>query len=204
MKAYLVFVITILFSISSFGQMEYWEDLNPSQKSEYLKACKSKHILNYYKGNQVPTDDDKTNKLLDELVTANDSILPLSFYLFNKICSHSDGALSEMVAEYCVKFLLNHPKYTLTYFSKERLSKIKDPVYKTYAMFLGAELYFDLSTYSWKNYHNLRRKLVDASKGDSESEKTFKLFWSQVDQTIKEGIESTKNQEMELKMLPLK
>jgi hypothetical protein len=188
MKVFILFLITIiLFSISSYGQMKYWEDLSCSQKSEVLANCNSVSIKRFYEGKFIPTDDDKTRKLLDELVSSNDSILPLSFYLFNKICVKSDGALAEMIGKYCAEFLVKSSKYLLTYFSKERKLKVNKPIWKEYARSIGCELYFKIDGTSVLKYSYERFKeiLVSASKGNPENEETFKVFWQLVDETIK-------------------
>ena len=191
--------------------MKYWEDLNDQQKSDILGDCKSVSIKRFYEGNKKrfyegkfkPTDDNKTVKLLAELVASNDTILPLSFYLFNKICISSDGALSEMFDEHCTNFLAKHPLYMLTYFSRERILKVKNPVWKTYAMFVGAELDFKISgtsdlEYSYKRYKEI---LASASKGNKENEETFRAFWRAVDKTIK-MMETEGGKESELELYP--
>lgn len=191
MKTFLLFLTAIiLFSISSYGQMKYWEDLNDQQKSDILGVCKSVSIKRFYKGKFKTTDDERTWKLIDEILDSNDTILPLTFYLFNKICAESDGAESEVVAGYCAKFLAKHPLYILTYFSRERILKVKEPVWKRYASFVGCELYFNIycsSNLEYSNKSNKRYKeiLVSASKGNKENEETFRVFWQMVDKTIK-------------------
>lgn len=188
MKSLLLYLTIItLFAVSSYGQMQYWEDLSCAQKSEILENCKSDHVKMFYDGRFIPTDDDKTYGLLNELVSSSDTILPLSFFLFNRICTKSDGALAEMVEEFCAEFLAKHPKYILTYFSKERILKIKKPIIETYAMFVGYELYLkkkgisDLK-YSYQSYKEL---LFIAARGNKENEETFKVFWQLVDETIR-------------------
>ncbi len=187
MKVFLFFFTSIiLFSISSDGQTKYWEDLSCSQKSEILENCKSVAIKRFYEGQFRPTDDDKTLQLLNELVSSNDRVMPLSFYLFNKICAKSDGALSEMVEEFCAKFLADHPLYILTYFTKERLLNINQNIIDTYAMFVGIELYMKrkgISKFKY-NYQDYKEILLSASKGNKENEETFKVFWQLVDKTI--------------------
>lgn len=187
MKILLLLVTAIiLFSISSSGQTKYWEDLSCSQKTEILENCKSVAIKRFYEGHFKPTDDEKTLHLLNELVSSNDTVMPLSFYLFNKICTKSDGALSEMVEEFCVKFLANHPQYVLTYFTKERLLNTNHNVIGTYAMFVGIELYMKrkgISKFKY-NYQEFKGILLSASKGNKENEETFKVFWQLVDKTI--------------------
>jgi hypothetical protein len=188
MKAIILALVSILvFSTSSDGQMKYWEDLNSSQKSEMLGNCKSVAIKRFYEGKLTPTDDEKTDELLKIIVASSDSILPLSFYLMNKIVAYSDGALAEMVAGYSVDYLATFPQFAMTYFSKERISKVKKPIFKTYAMFAGSELYFKIKgTSDLKyNYKNFKEILLSASKGNKDNEETFKVFWKLVDETIK-------------------
>lgn len=188
MKAFLLFITAIiLFPIFSSGQMKYWEDLSCSQKADIVKYCQSKSIRDYYNGEFVLSDDEKTEKLLNELATSDDSILPLSFYLFNKICAKSDGAVAELVGEYCVELFARYPRYIMTYFTKEKALNIKKPVIRIYAMFVGSELYFERrGTSDLKyNYQSFKNILVSASKGNKENEETFKVFWKLVDETIK-------------------
>jgi archaellum component FlaG (FlaF/FlaG flagellin family) len=188
MKSFLiVFVAIIIFSISVNGQIKYWEDLSCSQKTDILEACKSESVKKLYEGNFVLSDDKKAEKLLNELIVSDVTILPSSFYLFNKISIESDGALSEMAGEYHVDFLARHPGYILTYFTIERNRSVNNPVWKNYAEFIGYELYFknrgtsDLNY----NYQSFKEILVSASKGDKENEETFRIFWQLVDETIK-------------------
>jgi len=188
MKAFLLFLTAIiLFCISSNEQMKYWEDFNCKQKEDMLNVCKSELIKNLYSKKFIlSSDNDNIHKLLKELVTSSDTILPLSFYLFNKICIKSDGALAEIVGKYCVELFVRHPRYIMTYFTKEKTSNIKKPLIKVYAMFVGSELYFERKgTSDLKyNYQSFKEILLSASKGNKENEETFKVFWQLVDETI--------------------
>lgn len=183
----IVLIVIIIFSVSVNGQIKYWEDLSCSQKTDILEACKSESVKKLYEGNFFLSDDKKTEKLLNELIISDVTILPLSFYLFNKISIESDGALAEMAGEYHVDFLTRHPGYILTYFTIERNRSVNNPVWKNYAEFIGYELYFknrgtsDLNY----NYQSFKEILVSASKGDKENEETFRIFWQLVDETIK-------------------
>jgi hypothetical protein len=188
MKVCPLFLILItLFSVPSYGQMKYWDDLSCSQKTEILEFCKSVSMSNFYEGNFVPTDDKKTWQLLNDIVSSSDTILPLSLYLFNKICLHSDGALSEMVQGFCAEFLVKHPRYILTFFSKERVLGVDNPLWKKYSLFVGVELGLKMygSSALPYTYQSYKEMLVNASKGNKENEETFKVFWKLVDETIK-------------------
>jgi len=188
MKSFLIFlIVTIVFSISVNGQIKFWEDLSCSQKTDIVRACQSESLKKLYDGDFVLSDNEKTEKLLNELVTSNDTILPLSFYLFNKISVESDGALSEMAGEYYIEFLARHPRYILTYFTKERELSINKPLWRNYAHSVGYELYFKKKgTSDLKyNYQSFKKILIASSKDNKENEETFRIFWQLVDDTIK-------------------
>jgi len=188
MKIFLIVaVISILLSASCKGQKKYWSDLTDSQKTEIVNACHSESIKMFYTGKLILTDDDKTDKLLKDLVFSDNSILPLSFYLFNRICEKSDGSLAEMVSGYCIEYLAKHPEYILTYFTKERLSNVRKPIWRTYALFIGSELYFKkIGTSDLKYDYNSYKKLLEkAAMQNSENKKTLMIFWQSVDKTFK-------------------
>ncbi len=118
MKVFLVFIISIFLFVSNDGQFKFWEDLSCKQKTEIYEVCKSESIKKFYDGDFVLSDDETTDELLNELIASNDTILPLSFYVFNKICTQSDGALSEMVGRYCLLFITKHPVYVFLYLNR--------------------------------------------------------------------------------------
>ena len=188
-------VIIQLTAVCSYSQNEpikYWDDLSSSQKTEMLEKCNSTLIKDFYEGKFRATDDDKTWNLLNELVAASDSCFSLSFYLLNQICYRSDGALSEMVGEFCVEFLAKFPKEVLAFFPKERevlpfFLWNREPLWKRYALFVGVELYFkSYGTSDLKyDYESLKNILFSSVKDNKESEETLKSFWQAIDEAIK-------------------
>lgn len=124
---------------------------------------------------------------MKDLVTSNDTMMSLSFFLLNRIISKSDGALSEIVGKYCVEYFALHPKFILTYFNKEKAVNVKQPLLKAYAGFVGYELYFKREgTSKLKySYESFKEILNSASQNNKETEETFKVFWKLVDETIK-------------------
>ena len=188
MKSFLIsLIVIIVFSISANGQIKFWEDLNCSQQTDIIRSCRSEALKKLYIGDFVLSDNEKTEKLLNELVTANDTILSLSFYLFNKISIESDGALSEMIGEYSIEFLARHPKYILSYFTRERELSSNKPLWINYAQSVGYELYFkNKGTSDLKySYPIFKEILIASSKGNKENEETFIIFWQLVDEVIK-------------------
>ena len=203
MKTFILFLIlTIQLTAYSYGQInpiKYWVDLNDSQKTEILEQCKSTLIKDFYEGKLRPTDDDKTSELLGKLVAANDTILPLAFYLFNNICSKSDGALSEMVADVCADFLFKRPQYIITFFSREKIAQNHELLWEKYARYVAyvlswreyvlsgfeSDSEFNYRDYFEYNYQDYKEKLSVAVQGNKENEETLKIFWQAVDEAIK-------------------
>jgi len=163
------------------GKKKYWEELNDTQKSEILKVCKSEPVTKFYKGDFIVTDNDETFQLIEELTKPTDALLPLYFYLFNKICYMSDGALSEMVGRYSFDVIAKHPVYVFQFF------KINDnrELLKKYAMMIGYELYFKekgTSSISY-DYKSLKKRLAEMCE-KKELDDVLKSFWLEVDKII--------------------
>lgn len=147
---------------------------------ESIQYLHSELVLSYYEGNFELSDDSITMKLLDDLVQAPDSILPLTFYLFNNICESSDGALTEMIIEYCIYYIVEHPDFVFAYFKKHN-RELMD----TYAMLIGYELYFKEEGTSTTPYNYTQLKNhIDASVVDHNLHSTIDAFWRLVDETI--------------------
>lgn len=183
---FLLIIISAL-SIKVYGQTEFWDDLSCSKKAIILENCKSEYIKKFYEDEFAISDDNETEKLLIELSHSNDTILPLAFHLFNKISKMSDGGLAEMMGKYYVEFIARHPKYIITFFSKERSQNLNNPIYVQYARTIGYELYFkNKGTSNLRfTYAYLKEKLFSSSNGDKINEETFAIFWSLVDETIR-------------------
>jgi len=126
-------------SIKEKFNVQYWECLTNDKKDEILELKSiNQYTLNFYKGELQLSDNHKTYRLLDTLISfdVTESKAPLYFYLFNKTLKNADGALSATLGAYCQKIILNNSNYVFIYLSnnKEILNK--------YAEFLGYELYF--------------------------------------------------------------
>lgn len=90
-------------------------------------------IKDFYAVKFLPSDNDKTFHLLELLTNKHPDLYPFYFHCLNQICVYSDGALSEVMGEYCMQAVLNYPHYFFT--------KNKDYISK-YAGFMRYELYF--------------------------------------------------------------
>jgi len=96
----------------------------------------SQNIKDYYEGRFKPSDDDKTYELLKSITKKNDQFFPIFFNTLNEIIQVSDGALAEMITEFCFEMINNYPAETFDYFTKNKNLSLE------YAGFLGSEFYF--------------------------------------------------------------
>jgi len=168
----------------------YWENLTDTEKSNFISNHNINDlVLEYYNGNLKIYDDEKVFELLDLLVTSDSELLPLNFYLFNKLCSESDGFISEALGKYCLNIILNDPNYAINYFTFERENLKKEKYsFQYFGMFLGYEMHFkDLGTsdikYNLKQFEEyLNNHLQLNSKQNKE---TLSLFYNCISEEIK-------------------
>jgi hypothetical protein len=98
-----------------------------------------KDAIEYFNGHLTVSDNDRTFVLLDSIST-----LPINepmkrafyFHLFNAICAKADGAVSEVLGDYCQNMLLSDTEYVVNYLMNNQ------GLTKRYASLLGYELYF--------------------------------------------------------------
>ena len=175
------------FSTTNYGQIKFWEEFSSKEKTHILELCKSETIKTFHDGYFNLSDEKKTEGLINDLITSNDSIFPLSFYLFNKICIQSDGALAEMISSSCIKIIAQYPSYFLSYFNKERDLDKQKHLLETYAMYIGSELYFKRKGTSniEYDYKSFKEILNSASESNKNYKETFNKFWLLVDKSIK-------------------
>lgn len=69
----------------------------------------------FYQGQFVPSDNTETFSFLDSIMTDNNETRPFYFFVFNSVLNISDGALSEMVAMICLKYIEKQPCEFLRY-----------------------------------------------------------------------------------------
>ena len=181
--------MSILTSVT-FGQngFKYWELMSQNEKEQFLNNSDlDKLILDYYNGNFKVTDDEQTIRLLDTLTHKND-YFQLYYFLFNNICTTSDGALSEIMGTYCLKMILNQPIFVINHFTFERNNFGKSQyLYQLYASFIGEEFYFYNKKMSELDYgfpefkEMLLKELKDTNSDNSE---TLELFFIEIIDSI--------------------
>ena len=121
----------------------------------------------------------RTQQLLDTLTSysRNDKKGALYFYLFNKICSSSDGALSQILGIYCFKIITKRPNYVLFYFSNS------NNLMKKYSEQLGYEFYFKKDGTSKLKYDYLQFKQYLTKNiifNNQKMRNTFSLLFKQI------------------------
>ena len=92
-----------------------------------------------YKGTFMFSDNEETEKLLDELTTISkdDQINAFRFFLLNRILASSDGALMELCDEYAYSYMKRNTNYVLNYIAHN------DTICQLYVNCISAELYFE-------------------------------------------------------------
>jgi hypothetical protein len=140
--------------------------------------------LSYYKGNIKLSDDDKTFELLKVLTSSKSELLPFYYYVFNKICLESDGALSEVLGKYCSDTISNNPDYVIKHLTFE-IENIKKEVYfyQLYGSMLGYEMYLKENgtsdiVYTFEQFQNYLNSYFKNSS--SQNKNTLKLLYDSI------------------------
>lgn len=162
----------------------YWENLTEIQKNVIIKSENtSKEAIDFYNGKFKIGDNDQTIDLLNTLTSTydKDKTAPFYFFLFNQICIKADGALSEILGDYCQRIVLSSPAYVVTYFSRN------EGILKKYAHYLGYELFFKeegTSTIEY-NYSDFKKLLSEKLANTEQSKDVLTLFYNKIEEVMK-------------------
>jgi hypothetical protein len=88
-----------------------------------------------------PLDNQITFDCMDSLSADNVNTREFYFPVFNKIVSKSDGALSEVVGQYIMKYVERFPKEFA-----DRSKSLKEDEFKSWASYVAYELHFSYDT----------------------------------------------------------
>ncbi len=161
----------------------YWENMTKNQRSDILN---SKHIdkyaIEFYDGKLKIGDNNQTIELLNtlSLLSNKGNLSPFYFFLFNRICNEADGALSEMLGDYCQRIILDSPAYTISYFTEHKT------LLKKYAEYLGYEMYFKsegTSTIKY-SYPIFKKLLSQKLKSKGQYNSVLTLLCSEIEKTM--------------------
>jgi hypothetical protein len=186
-KPVLVIVLFILFvSTSVFGKGDnlpkdtnntytqvyktnvYWEDIPRSKQDSILRHTDS-DLLSLYQGKIVVSDNDESFKLLNKLCHKESGMKQaLYFLLFNKIIEEADGALAEVMGEYCMRFVDKNADFVLPYLASH------EEFCKLYASFIATELY-----YNEKSLSDYKKKTLPLMKPDTKP--AFETFLKRIE-----------------------
>ena len=128
-----------LYSCSSNNDI-YWEEIKDINKETVLGSSQISHDAKMaYKGTFMFSDNEETEKLLDELTTISKDaqINAFRFFLLNRILASSDGALMELCDEYAYSYMKRNTNYVLNYIAHN------DTICQLYVNCISAELYFE-------------------------------------------------------------
>lgn len=149
--------INYLFSTSDEDRHQYWDELDESSKEEIIKSIDvDNNIMKLYLHEMKLSDNDMSAAILDTLCSSTDGYKRmLYFYVLNEIVNIADGAVSEMLGGYCIKYVNENTDYALEYFSKHQ------NVANNYADMIAAELYLSdtsISQYKQPLLHSAKSK----------------------------------------------
>ena len=136
---------------------QYWDDLDENSKSEIIKSIDvDNNIMKLYLHEIKLSDNDMSAAILDTLCSSTDGYKRmLYFYVLNENIKNADGAVSEMLGKYCVRYVNENTDYALEYFSKHQ------NVANNYADMIAAELYLSdtsISQYKQPLLHSAKSK----------------------------------------------
>lgn len=163
------------YPIFSFGQSMLWEELSVKEQDS-LVAKRDSDCLErmIYEGKWAIDDVPELWEMLDRFVkdVNNNGLDPLAFYIFNKICSKADGAISEAIGEYCLIFSIECPKQVVSLFKNNSL------YLEMYSDFIGVEI-AQRSSSMKKIINKIKKKML---KNNTKSDKALvRLFCKKIE-----------------------
>lgn len=148
-------------AVFAHKDFKYWENFTPAEKKNLLSHKDVyKDAIAFYNGEFKASDDDRTFRLLDTL-TQSDRYLTFYFYLFNQIVTTSDGALSEVMGQYCIRITNRYPAYVFQYLARRYLDG-DTSFLLDYADYIGYE--FGLSENSKQSLDSFKAEIDTARR----------------------------------------
>ena len=155
---------------------QYWDDLDENSKSEIIKSIDvDNNIMKLYLHEIKLSDNDMSAEILETLCSSTDgNKRMLYFYVLNEIVKKADGAVSEMLGGYCIKYVNENTDYALEYFSKHH------DVANDYVDMIASELY--LSDTSFTQYKQL---LLNSAESEHAKE-YLPIFLKEIERKLSE------------------
>ena len=118
----------------------------------------------------LPLDNEVTFNCMDSLTSENSDTREFYFPVFNKIVDKSDGALSEIVGQYIMRYVREFPKDFAI-----RSKSLKEEEFKNWAFYVAYEMHFDYET-PQKAQEWMRNIISNCKECDSEQIKRLQEF----------------------------
>ncbi len=122
------------------------------------------HAKRILDGEITPIDDNLTISCLDSLLSTNPSTREYYSVVFSVIISKSDGALSEIIGQYCINYLDMFPKEFITHYQVQSANNKE-----LYANVIAFEFYAEAADFN-QAYLSLK-KFICAIKSREEMDK---------------------------------
>lgn len=115
---------------------KYWEELADTARARYREDKRlNANALLYLDGKFIPLKDSITRKLLLDLSSQSEALLPINFMVFTKILSQHEAELDAWMGEFCTRMLYSHTDYTMKYLANQKLKK--NNLYLKYAEYIA-------------------------------------------------------------------
>jgi hypothetical protein len=115
---------------------KYWEELADTAKARYKSDKRlNPNALLYLDGKFIPLKDSITRKLLLDLSSNSEALLPVNFMVFMKIVSQHEAELDAWMGEFCTRMLYSHTDFLMKYLANQKVKK--NNLYLRYAEYLA-------------------------------------------------------------------
>ncbi|MBL7870568.1 MAG: hypothetical protein JNM78_03070 [Cyclobacteriaceae bacterium] len=130
----------------------------------------------FYRGQYALYDDEETFGFLDSLLTKNTETRPFYFFVFNQAMKVTDGALSEYMANICLRYLETMP----CEFLRNIFQNVSKADRNTWTSFIGWQIY-DKKTFD--------KIMMAVGKNVSTNCSSQKQAWDKLKPEIENGLE---------------
>ena len=164
-----LFSLILSITVSCAENTRFWEQMSETEKSCFLETqTVDGTLISLYNGSFEIGDNEETFKSLKLLSTNNYDASHTDatsdafyFHCFSKILNRSDGALSEVMGQYCWRIVNVSPRYSMAYMKSH--NDIKDK----FVEFIGYEFLF------LDNLESAYKDLMDTMSSDSAFAEEF-------------------------------
>lgn len=132
--------IFLFYGLNGYGQNNDPDSLRNPFSEHYLTDLNLREVARLIVDDSVqPTDNIVTFSILDSVVQGNEETRDYFADAFDVIITKSDGALSEVIGQYCISSIYNHPNELLIWLSTGRFESSPESIaqYIVYELIMG-------------------------------------------------------------------